>query len=255
MLQGRGGNIGALVGQDGILLVDDDYKAVSEKLAAALKELGSSSPRYILNTHWHGDHTEGNEFFGKSSIIVAHANVRKRLSQANTVFGRTVQAAPAIAWPVITYTENMSIYFGGEEVRAVHFPNAHTEGDTVVFFKGSNVVHMGDMFFLGRFPFVDLGSGGSVRGLLNHINVLIAEIPVDAKIIPGHGPAATHADLREYHAMLSESVKIIEDQMRAGKSLDEVKRAGLPEKFAAWGSGFIKTDLWIETVYNSHSNK
>ncbi|MDM7922352.1 MAG: MBL fold metallo-hydrolase, partial [Pyrinomonadaceae bacterium] len=199
MLQGRGGNIGALVGQDGILLVDDDYKAVSEKLAAALKELGSSSPKYIFNTHWHGDHTEGNEFFGKNSIIVAHTNVRKRLSQANTIFGRTVPAAPIVAWPVVTYTQSMSIYINGEEVKAVHYPNGHTDGDTFVFFKGSNVVHLGDHFFVGRFPFVDLSSGGNVEGLLNNVASVIAELPADAKIIPGHGPIASVEDLKSYH--------------------------------------------------------
>lgn len=255
MLQGRGGNIGALVGTDGILLVDDDYKNVSEKLAAALKELGSASPRYIFNTHWHGDHTEGNEFFGKNSTIVAHTNVRKRLSQDNTVFGRTVPAAPMVSWPVITYTESMSVYINGEEVRAVHYPNSHTDGDTVMFFKGSNVVHLGDMFFVGRFPFVDLASGGSVQGLMANIATLLQTIPADAKIIPGHGPVAGLAELKTYHTTLGETVKIVEDAMKAGKTLDEIKKAGLPEKYAAWGSGFIKTDVWLETVYNSLGRK
>lgn len=255
MLQGRGGNIGALVGTDGILLVDDDYKNVSEKLAAALKELGSASPKYIFNTHWHGDHTEGNEFFGKSSTIVAHTNVRKRLSQANTVFARTIPAAPMVSWPVITYTESMSVFINGEEVRAVHYPNSHTDGDTVMFFKGSNVVHLGDMYFVGRFPFVDLDSGGSVQGLMANIATLLQTIPADAKIIPGHGPVSNIAELKTYHATLGETVKIVEDAMKAGKSLDEIKKAGLPEKYAAWGSGFIKTEPWLETVYKSLSKK
>ncbi|MEO7674499.1 MAG: MBL fold metallo-hydrolase, partial [Pyrinomonadaceae bacterium] len=139
MLQGRGGNVGALVGMEGILIVDDDYKAVSEKLSAALKELGSASPRYVFNTHWHGDHTEGNEFFGKTSTIVAHANVRKRLLDPPVIFGQKTAPYASFALPILTYTESMSIHFNGEEVKAVHYPHGHTDGDTVVFFVKANV--------------------------------------------------------------------------------------------------------------------
>lgn len=252
MLQGRGGNIGALVGPEGILIVDDDYKAVSEKLRDALKELGSASPRFIFNTHWHGDHTEGNEFFGKESIIVAHKNVRMRLAQVNTVFGNKTKPYPEFALPMITYTESMSIHFGGEEVKAVHYPNGHTDGDTVIFFTKSNVVHFGDTFFAGRFPFVDLENGGSVQGLIKNIESLIKEIPADAKLIPGHGGVSTIADLKAYHELLVESAAFVTDQMKANKTLDEIKKTGLPEKFKDAGSGFIKTDFWIETVYKSY---
>lgn len=255
MLQGRGGNIGALVGQEGILIVDDDYKAVSEKLAAALKELGSASPKFILNTHWHGDHTEGNEFFGKQSVIVAHANVRKRLIDPPVIFGQKTPPYMSHALPMITYTQAMSLFFNGEEVRAVHYPNGHTDGDTVVFFMGSKVVHLGDDFFVARFPFVDLDSGGSVQGLINNVSSLIETIPADFKIIPGHGPAASISDLKSFHSMLTETAKIVQDAMKAGRSLDDIKKAGLPEKFKDAGSGFIKTDQWIETVYRSYSTK
>lgn len=257
MLQGRGGNVGALVGMEGILIVDDDYRQVSEKLSAALKELGSASPKYVLNTHWHGDHTQGNEFFGKTSTIVAHANVRKRMStsQTNTFFNSTTPPSPAVAWPVVTYTESMSIYFNGEEVRAVHYPNGHTDGDTIVFFVKANVVHLGDDFFVGRFPFVDLDSGGSVQGLINNIGSLIGQIPADAKLIPGHGPVSTHEDLKAYHQTLVETSKIVQDAMKAGTSLDEIKKAGLPEKFKSAGSGFIKTEQWIEMIHRSYSKR
>src|SRR3982751_4716420 len=166
MLQGRGGNIGALVGMEGILLVDDDYKVVSDKLRDALKELGSATPKFILNTHWHGDHTEGNQVFGKDSIIVAHINVRKRLMDPPVVFGQHTPAYPSFALPIVTYTQSITLHMNGEEIRAVHYPNGHTDGDTVVFFVNSNVVHLGDDFFAGRFPFVDLDSGGSVQGLI-----------------------------------------------------------------------------------------
>lgn len=257
MLQGRGGNVGALVGMEGILIVDDDYKQVSAKLSEALKALGSATPRYILNTHWHGDHTEGNEFFGKTSTIIAHANVRKRMSlgSVSTVFNRTIPASPSFALPVITYTESLSIHFNGEEIRAVHYPNGHTDGDTVVFFTKANVVHLGDDFFVGRFPFVDLESGGSVQGLINNIGSLVDQIPADAKLIPGHGAISTHADLKAYHQMLVETSKIVQDRMKAGRTLEEIKKAGLPEKFNEAGSGFIKVPQWIETVYKSYSRK
>ena len=255
MLQGRGGNVGALVGMDGILIVDDDYKALSAKLAAALKELGSDKPRFVFNTHWHGDHTEGNEYFGKDSIIIAHANVRKRLMDPPIIFGEKTAPYPAFALPIVTYTGSMSLHINGEEVRAVHFPNGHTDGDTIVFFKNANVVHLGDDFFVGRFPFVDLDSGGSVQGLINNIATLIKEIPADAKLIPGHGPLATLDDLKSYHQTLIDTSNLVQAEMKKGRSLDEIKKAGLPEKYKEWGSGFIKTDFWIETLHRSHSKK
>lgn len=255
MLQGRGGNVGALVGTEGILIVDDDYKAVSEKLRDALKELGSEKPRFIFNTHWHGDHTEGNQFFGKDSIIVAHKNVRQRLSQINTIFGEKVQPYPAFALPMITYTESLSIYFGDEEVRAVYFPNGHTDGDTVVFFVKSNVVHLGDDFFVGRFPFVDLENGGNVQGLTNNVAALLKQIPADAKLIPGHGAVSTLEDLKTYHRMLTETSHIVQDAMKNKKTLDEIKKAGFPNKYKEFGNGFIKADLWIETIYKSYTIK
>ena len=255
MLQGRGGNVGAVVGPEGILIVDDDYKAVSQKLAAALKELGSDKPRFVLNTHWHGDHTEGNELFGKESTIVAHINVRKRLMDPPTIFGQKTAPYQPFALPIVTYTESMTIHLNGEEIRLVHYPNGHTDGDTVVFFEKAGVVHLGDDFFVGRFPFVDIDSGGSVQGLINNVASLITKVPADAKLIPGHGPLSTHADLKAYHAMLVESSKIVTDAMKAGKSLEEIQKAGLPEKFKEAGSGFIKTDVWIATIHRSYSTK
>ncbi|MEP7147810.1 MAG: MBL fold metallo-hydrolase [Acidobacteriota bacterium] len=255
MLQGRGGNVGVLVGMDGLMIVDDDYRALSTKLAAALKELGSDKPRFIFNTHWHGDHTQGNEFFGKDSIIIAHANVRKRLLDPPMIFGEKIAPYPSFALPIVTYTDSMSLHINGEEVQAVHLPNGHTDGDTIVFFKNANVVHLGDDFFNGFFPFVDLDSGGSVQGLINNLATLIRQIPADAKLIPGHGPLATLDDLKGFHATLVETSNIVQAQMKKKKTLDEIKKGGLPEKYKTWGSGFIKTDVWIDTVYRSYSKK
>ena len=255
MLQGRGGNIGALTGMQGILMVDDDYKAVSGKLRDALQELGSVSPKFIFNTHWHGDHTEGNEFFGKDSIIVAHVNVRKRLIDPPVIFGEKTPPYASFALPMITYTESMSIHFDDEEIKAVHFPHGHTDGDTVVFFVKANVVHLGDDFFVGRFPFVDLDSGGSVQGMIDNVASLIQMIPTDAKLIPGHGELSTLDDLKKYHQVLVETSAIVQKAMKKKKTLEEIKKAGLPEAYKDFGSDFIKTDQWIETVYKSYSRK
>ncbi|HLM00597.1 MAG TPA: MBL fold metallo-hydrolase [Pyrinomonadaceae bacterium] len=256
MLQGRGGNVGASVGADGILIVDDDYAQVSPKLAEALKALGSERPRFVLNTHWHGDHTEGNKYFGeRGSLIVAHANVRQRLSTEQTIFGSKVAPYPASALPVITYEQRMSIHFNGEEIRVVHFPNGHTDGDSVVFFTKSNVVHLGDHYFKDRFPFVDLENGGSVQGLTRNIAELIRLVPPDVKIIPGHGPLATLDDLKTYHQMLVETTGIVQSGMTSGKTLEGLKKDGLPGKYKAWGEGFIKTDFWVETIHKSLTTK
>ncbi len=256
MLQGRGGNIGAIVGPEGILIVDDDYKAVSQKLSDALKELGSPTPKFILNTHWHGDHTEGNDVFGKQgSIIVAHTNVRKRLLDPPVIFGQKTAPYVAHALPIVTYSESMSIHLNGEEISLRHYPNGHTDGDTIVFFKNANVVHLGDDFFVGRFPFVDIDSGGSVQGLVNNLTSLLKTVSADAKLIPGHGPLATIADLQTYRDAIADTAKIVQDHMKDKKTLDEIKKAGLPEKYTSFGSGFIKTPQWIETIYKSNSKK
>ena len=248
-------NIAAIVGSDGILIVDDDYKAVSEKLRDALKKLGSPTPKFIFNTHWHGDHTEGNQFFGAESIILAHTNVRKRLIDPPIIFGEKTAAYAAAALPIVTYDESITLHFDGDEVKAVHYPNGHTDGDSIIFFTKANVVHLGDDFFAGRFPFVDLGSGGSVQGLINNVAALIKQIPADAKLIPGHGPVSTIDDLKVYHQALSETARIVQDEMKKKKTLDEIKKAGLPDKYKSFGSGFVKTDFWIETIYNSYSKK
>src|ERR1041385_3381718 len=167
MLEGSGGNIGVSVGADGILIVDDQFAPLADKIRAALKKLGEGKLKYILNTHWHGDHTGGNKEFGPEAPIIAHDNVRKRLSteQHSDFFKETTPASPKEALPVITFDQALSVHFNGEEIRAIHFPHGHTDGDSVIFFSASNVVHLGDDFFAGRFPFVDLESGGSVEGL------------------------------------------------------------------------------------------
>jgi len=257
MLQGSGGNIGVSVGDDGLLIVDDQFAPLADKIRAALKGLADKKLRFILNTHWHGDHTGGNVAFGPEATIIAQDNVRKRLAteQKSAVFNSTTPASPKEALPVITFNDSLSVHFNGEDIRAIHFPHGHTDGDSVIFFSASNVVHLGDDFFAGRFPFVDLESGGSVEGLVKNIGELIGKIPADAKLIPGHGPISTLEDLKSYHRMLQQTTEIVRGKIAAGKTLDQIKTEGLPAEWAPWGAGFIKTDRWVETIYKSLTAK
>ena len=253
MLEGAGGNIGVSVGDDGILIVDDQFAPLADKIRAALKGIADKKLRFILNTHWHGDHTGGNAAFAPEAPIIAHDNVRKRMAteQKSEIFKRTTPASPKEALPVITFDRNLTVHFNGEEIRAIHYPHGHTDGDSVIFFTTSNVVHLGDNFFAGRFPFVDLDSGGSVEGLTKNIGEIINKIPAGAKLIPGHGPLSTIDDLKLYHRMLEQTSGIIRERISAGKTLEQIKSEGLPEEWKAWGTGFIKTDLWIEIVHRS----
>lgn len=257
MLEGAGGNIGVSVGEDGLLIVDDQFAPLADKIRAALKGIADKKLKFILNTHWHGDHTGGNIAFGPEATIIAHDNVRKRLAteQKSTVFNTTTPASPKEALPVITFDQSLSVHFNGEDIRAIHFPHGHTDGDSVIFFSASNVVHLGDDFFAGRFPFVDLESGGSVEGLVKNIGELVNKIPADAKLIPGHGPISTLDDLKSYHRMLQQTTEIVRGKIAAGKTLDQIKSEGLPAEWKPWGEGFIKTDRWVETIYKSLTAK
>lgn len=257
MLEGAGGNIGVSVGDDGILIVDDQYAPIADKIRASLKGIADKKLRFILNTHWHGDHTGGNVVFGPEAPIIAHDNVRKRMAteQKSEFFKRTTPASPKEALPVITFNHNLTVHFNGEEIRAIHYPHGHTDGDSVIFFTTSNVVHLGDNFFAGRFPFVDLESGGNVEGLTKNIAEIITKIPVGAKLIPGHGPLSTIEDLKTYHDMLVKTSDIVRQKIAAGKTVEQVKSEGLPDEWKSWGTGFIKTDMWLEIVYRSLSSK
>ncbi|MFC1733321.1 MBL fold metallo-hydrolase [candidate division KSB1 bacterium] len=200
----------------------------------------------MLNTHYHSDHTGGNEILGKSAPIIAHANNRKRLVEEPDF--------PEGGLQDITFDDKISIHFNEEEIKAVHFPHGHTDGDLVIFFTGSNVVHMGDDFAAGGFPYVDLEAGGSVEGLKNNIANVIEQLPPDVKIIPGHGPVSSLEDLKTYHRMLVETIDVVTNRIRAGiMDLEQIKAAGLPDRYNDWGSGFITTERWIETIYNSYS--
>lgn len=249
MLQGAGGNIGVSAGPDGILIVDDQYAPLAEKIRAALKGINPGKLKFVLNTHWHGDHTGSNAAFSSEAPILAHENVRKRMATLQRVFGEDVPPSPAEALPVVTYADAVSVHFNGEEIKAVHYPHGHTDGDSIIFFPKSNVIHMGDDFFANRFPFVDLASGGNVLGLMENIAKVIAEAPAGVKIIPGHGPLSTVDDLKKFHRMLVDSTAAVQKGIQDGKTLEQVQEAGLPEEWKDWGSGFITTKLWLSIVY------
>lgn len=247
LLEGSGGNIGVSVGEDGILIVDDQFAPLADKIEAALKGLNPGKLKFVLNTHHHGDHTGGNVVFGaKDATIIAQSNVRDRLTKDTKLKKE--------AYPVITFDQSASVHFNDEEIKLIHYGPGHTDGDSVIYFTKANVVHMGDQFVNG-FPFVDFSSGGNVDGYVKTIASVLEKIPTDAKIIPGHGKLSTYDDLKKYHAILVETIELVRQQIAAGKSLDEIKAAGLPEKYQNLGKGFISANRWIEAIHRSTVKK
>ncbi|PYQ25829.1 MAG: MBL fold metallo-hydrolase [Acidobacteria bacterium] len=252
MLTGLGGNIGVSVGDDGIVVIDDQYAPLAPKIEAAMKGITDKPVRFIINTHYHGDHTGGNEYFGQKGTIVAHDNVRKRLESGTTFAGVATPPAPKAALPIVTFNDSLTIHLNGEDVKAVHMPPGHTDGDSVIWFSKSNVVHMGDDFWVGIFPRIDLENGGSVKGMITAVEKVIATVPDDAKVIPGHGTLSDKAGLRKFLDMLKGATAAVEKGIKRHKTLDQLKA----EKVLApwdveWGQSFIKADAFIETLYKS----
>ncbi len=227
MLTGSGGNIGVTVGADGVMVIDDQYAPLTDKILAAIRAITPQSVRFVLNTHWHGDHTGGNENLGRAgALIVAHENVRERLSvdQVLDRFGQAFEtpAAPAGAWPVVTFDQTATFHMNGEEVHAFHVPNAHTDGDAIIHFRSSNVLHMGDTYFSGRFPFIDTGSGGSIGGAIAAHDRALDIADADTRIIPGHGPLSNSEELREARRMLQTVRDRVAAAVAQGRSLEEI---------------------------------
>ena len=260
MLEGAGGNIGASVGEDGIVVVDDQYAPLAEKIQAALKSVTDKPVRFIINTHYHGDHTGGNAFFQRQAPVIAHDNVRKRLETGGTVgnlgsVSMERKPAPKDALPVLTFDHDVTVHLNGENIRALHFPSGHTDGDSIIFFPSSNVVHMGDDFVRYGFPFIDLASGGSVEGMIAALQEVVPKLPPDVKVIPGHGNVSNLDDVREYVKMLVETRAVVEKGVKQGKTLDQLKQEKVLEPWKKWNGDFITTDAFIETLYNDLTGK
>ena len=243
MLTGAGGNIGVSAGEDGVLIIDDQFAPLAEKIAAQLGELGSDKPKYVINTHYHGDHTGSNAFFHshKGATILAHENVRVRLANDEKIKPE--------ALPTITYEDGIKIYFNGETLHVMHLAVGHTDGDSVVWFEQPNVMHTGDLFFNGRFPYIDQGAGGNVEGYMDSVKQLLAKIDDETVIIPGHGDISNKQEYSAFLAMISETFSYVKALKQDGKTLDEVKAMGLDGKWADWSWNFINEEKWITTLY------
>jgi glyoxylase-like metal-dependent hydrolase (beta-lactamase superfamily II) len=249
VLTGQGGNIGATVGEDGVAIIDDQFAPLSPKIHAALQQLSPRPVRFLINTHWHFDHTGGNAEFADTAAILAHANVRKRLATGGKTVSREIPPAPPRALPIVTFEQGLSLWWNGEEIRAIHPGLGHTDGDTVLWFTKSNVVHMGDDYFASGYPFVDLASGGSVLKLVESIDVILGQIPPDAKVIPGHGPVSDVPGLRRYRGMLEGAIAAVKKARAAGKSVEQMQKDRILAPWdAEWGQSYVKGDGFIATI-------
>ena len=259
MLEGAGGNIAASVGDDGIVIVDDQFAPLADKIRAALKGITDKPLRFIINTHYHFDHTGGNLPL-HDATIVAHDNVRKRLATSNVLGnGGSVKmeqpASPKEALPVITFQHDVTLHVNGEDIRALHAPSGHTDGDSIVFFPKSNVVHFGDDFVRYGFPFIDINGGGSSKGMIAALESAMAQLPADVKVIPGHGALATVDDVRSFVTMLKETRGVVEKAVKAGKTLEQLKQDKVLAPWQKYSGQFVSTDLFIETLYNELTGK
>jgi cyclase len=262
MLEGQGGNIAASVGEDGIVIVDDEFAPLAEKIQSALKDLKITDKpvRFVINTHYHGDHTGGNPPFANSgSTVIAQDNVRKRLLSGGMAGNggsvkMEVKPAEKAALPIITFEHDVTVHLNGEDIRALHFPAGHTDGDAIIFFPKNNVVHMGDDFVRYGFPFIDVASGGSVQGMTDGLEKAIAQLPADVKVIPGHGQLSSLDDVRAYIGMLKDTTAAVQKAMAAKKTVDQMKQEKILAPWAKWSGDFVNQDAFIETIYNSLTN-
>ncbi|HEY4646609.1 MAG TPA: MBL fold metallo-hydrolase [Steroidobacteraceae bacterium] len=253
MLTGAGGNMGASIGEDGVILIDDQFAELTPRIQEALTKLSPKPVRFVINTHWHFDHTGGNENLGKAgSIIVAHDNVRRRMSVAsfNRFFNRETPASPRVALPVLTFDNNVTFHFNGDEIFVFHIANAHTDGDSLILFRNANVLHAGDIFFNGIYPFIDAGSGGSIDGMIAAADQVLPMLKPDTKVVPGHGPLGTATDLKAFRDMLIALRDNVAKLIREGKTLEEAI-AATPTKDLdpVWGDGFLKPEQVVQMVY------
>ena len=259
MLVGAGGNLAVSWGSDATFVVDDQYAPLTEKIKAAIATLTPNATRFVLNTHWHGDHTGGNENMGKAgALIVAHDNVRVRMSseQFNKTFNRSTPASPKGALPVVTFTDAVTFHLNGDEIHAFHVPPAHTDGDAVVWFKRANVVHMGDLYFNGRYPFIDVDSGGDIEGVIGAANKVLSVINDNTRVIPGHGALSNKAELTQYRDMLVAARDRVKKLIAEGKNLEQITAAKpLADYDGTFGTGFINPQVFLRLLYTSLGGK
>lgn len=257
MLIGRGGNIGVSAGKDGVFLVDDQYAPLTERIREAVAAISRAPIRFLLNTHWHADHTGGNENLGGAGVlIVAHDNVRKRMSieQFMESLGDTIPPAPEAALPVVTFNDAVTFHLNGDEVHAFHVEAAHTDGDAIIHFRKAGVIHMGDTYFNGTYPFIDVGSGGSIDGTIAAADRALALAGAATRIIPGHGPLSNRDELRAYRDMLATVRDRVAREIAAGRTLEEVVAAKpTADLDAVWGKGFMTPERFVTLVYRDLS--
>ncbi len=253
MLQGSGGNIGLNIGEDGAFMIDDQFAPLTEKIIAEVKTITDDDVRFLVNTHHHGDHTGGNENMGKrGAIIVAHDNVRTRLNSDEL---KNISASSAPKLPIVTFTDELTFHMNGHTIQVIHVPPAHTDGDAIIFFQEANVFHMGDTFFNGRFPYIDLNSGGNVGGLIAAGEKVLSMSNGETKIIPGHGSLATTNDLEIYLGVVRKAVELAEKAKADGMSADQAVANDIFSEFpAAWGSGFMSSERFLRIIFDSLEN-
>ena len=259
MLTGSGGNIGLLVGKDAPFLVDDQFAPLTPKILAAVKALTDKPVRFLVNTHWHPDHTGGNEnIAGAGVIIVAHDNVRIRMSvdNFNAVFNRTTPASPATALPMVTFSASVTFHLNNEDIHVVHVGPAHTDGDAIIHFTAANVLHMGDVFNNAGYPFIDLATGGSFEGMIGAVDAALHFVNDSTRIIPGHGPMAGKAELVNYRNVLAKVRDRVALLIKQGKTKEQVIAAKPTAEWdATWGLATLKADAWLGIVYDSMKRK
>ena len=259
MLTGRGGNIGVSVGEDGVLLIDDQFGPLSDKIKAAVRALSDQPIRFVFNTHWHGDHVGGNLNFGKDgAVIVAQDNVRRRLSvdQVNAFSGATTPALPHAGLPVLTFPDTATFHMNGDSIVAIHVPPAHTDGDCIVRFTRANVVHMGDCLFNGRYPVIDVSAGGSIDGMIRAAELVLPTLNADTRLIPGHGPLADRAALERFHDMLKTVRDKVRPMVKAGKTVDQIVAARPTAALdAAWNADTTAANRFVRVVVNGMKKK
>jgi len=255
MLMGKGGNIGVSVGEDGVIMIDDQFAPLSKKIKQAIAKISDKPIHFIINTHWHFDHTGGSENFGKEGVvIIAHDNVRERMTKDNFIeaFNKKVPASPKVALPVITFNDAVTFHLNEQEIHAVHQSNAHTDGDSIVFFKAANVIHMGDIFFNGIYPFIDASSNGSVKGIIRTVDQVLAMVDDQTKIIPGHGPLGDKKALQKYRDMLVTVNTRMQKLIKEGKSLEQiVAMKPNADIDVAWGNGFLNAEAFLKVLHST----